>query len=261
MSTTLARFSRRAIVASLSVALLGAAVIVHGMAAPNEMLEFSHKGVNLIGVPPSAPAEYDVPVIGARHAVDKIRAALDLLLEKSPYGAAVLKSLKDKGRVVIAYVPGFPFKDASSSGARLAAFVPDLLSETPNPSGQKDFPVVIGRYIVKWKIEDLAVALAHELVGHGKQHLLGRLHSMSMLDSECEASLYEEMVRQHLGMDKHSEVAINFRQLLEWRWCVPFKEYMAKHARAKMALWNTMNPDVPRLHAIFEDYLRSIKER
>ncbi len=84
---------------------------------------------------------------------------------------------------------------------------------------------------------------------------------MSRLDSECEAGLYDEMVRQNLGADKHSQTAVNFRKQLEWRYCVPFKEYMTKYAPAKMALWNTLNPDVRQLHAIFEDYLRSAKGR
>ncbi len=183
------------------------------------------------------------------------------MLEKSAYSAAVLKTLKNNGRVVIAYDPDFPFTDAGSIGADLATFAPYLFSKTPDPSGQKDFPVIFGRYIVKWKMEELVLTLAHELLGHGKQHLQGRLESMSWLDSECEAGLYEEMVRQNLGMDKRSRVAVGFRQQLEWRYCVPFKEYMTKHAPAKMALWNTLNPDVPQLHAIFEDYLRSIKGR
>lgn len=255
------RSSRRAIIASLLAAVLGAVAIVPGLAARNEILEISHKGVRLIGVPPDPRADYDVPVIGARQAVDRIRTALDQLLEKSAYSARALKTLKRNGRVVIAYDPGFPLRDAGSSGANLAAFVPHLFSDTPNPSGRKDFPVIFGRYIVKWKTEELVLTLAHELLGHGMQHLHGRLESMSRLDSECEAGLYEEMVRQDLGTDKHSRIAVNFRQQLEWRYCVPFKEYMTKHAPAKMALWNTLNPDVRRLHAIFEDYLRSINGR
>ncbi len=241
--------------------MLGAVAIVPGIAASDGILEVSHKGVRLIGVPPDPRANYDVPVIGARQAVDRIRTALNQLLEKSAYSAAVLKTLKNNGRVVIVYDPRFPLTDAGSIGAKLAAFFPYLFSKTPDPSGQKDFPVIFGRYIVKWKTEELAVTLAHELLGHGMQHLHGRLESMSRLDSECEAGLYEEMVRQNLGMDKRSQVAVNFRQALEWRHCVPFKEYMTKHAPAKMALWNTLNPDVPQLHGIFEDYLRSIKER
>ncbi len=261
VSRTLIRSSRRAIIASLLVAVLGAVAIVPGIAAPNEVLAISHKGVRLIGVPPDPRADYDVPVIGARQAVDRIRTALDQLLEKSAYSAAVLKTLKNNGRVVIVYDPLFPLTDAGSIGVDLAAFDPYLLSKTPDPSGQMDFPVIVSRYIVKWKMEELVMTLAHELLGHGMQHLHGRLESMSRLDSECEAGLYDEMVRQNLGTDKHSRIAVNFRQQLEWRYCVPFKEYMTKHAPARMALWNTLNPDILQLHAIFEDYLRSIKER
>jgi hypothetical protein len=252
----LVRWRRQAIIASPLVAALGALAIVPGVAAQDEILEITHKGVTLIGVPPDPAATYDVRIVGARQGVDTVRAALDLLLEKSAYGAAVIETLKSAGNVVIAYHPGFPFEVAGSTGTVLAAFFPYLLSETPDPGGRRDFPVIVGRYIVKWTTEELAVSLAHELLGHGMQHLRGRFETMSELDSECEASLYEELVRQNLGIDKHSEVTVGFRQALEWRWCAPFKQYMTKHTPAKMALWKTLNLDVPRLLAIFEAYLR-----
>lgn len=243
----------------LAAGLLGALMSAQGVPVAQERIEFVHRGVTFLGLPPGPAADYDVPVMAAGPAVEKIRAALDLLLESSPYSVAALESLMDKGRVVIAYLPGFPEQDAATWGAMLAAFVPDLLSETPGGGGSegKDFPVVVGRYIVKWKTEELAVVLAHELLGHGRQHLLGRLETMSLRDRECEASLYEEMARQHLGLDKHTEVAVAFRRALEWRWCVPFKEYLTKHAPEDMALWNALDPDVRRLQAAFEDYLRA----
>ena len=71
VSRTLIRSSRRAIIASLLVAVLGAVAIVPGIAAPNEVLEISHKGVRLIGVRPDPRADYDVPVIVARQAVER----------------------------------------------------------------------------------------------------------------------------------------------------------------------------------------------
>ncbi len=92
MSMPLIRSSRRAIIASLLVAVLGAVTTAPSIVAPSEILEISHKGVHLIGVPPGPRANYDVPVIGARQAVDRIRTALDQLLEKSAYSAAVKKS-------------------------------------------------------------------------------------------------------------------------------------------------------------------------
>ena len=241
--------------ALLTLALLAASA--PGRAAPGERIEVTHRGITILGLEPGPAADYDVPVVAAGPAVETIRAALDLLLESSPYSAAALETLKAEGRVVIAYLPGFPEKDAATWGATLAAFVPELLREDPDAAGGKDFPVVVGRYIVKWRTQDLAVVLAHELLGHGRQHLLGRLEAMSLRDRECEAGLYEEMARQHLGLDKHTELAVGFRRALEWRWCVPFKEYLTKHAPETMALWNALDPDVPRLQAAFEDYLRA----
>ena len=256
-SRHLARLRRWVTRPVFALACLAGVPGLDGGADAQERVEFAHRGVTLLSLPPGPPADYDVPVMGADEAVDKIRAALDLLLDNSPYSADALKTLKDSGRVVIAYLPNFPEQDAATWGAMLAAFVPDLLTKAPGSGGTKDFPVVVGRYIVKWKTEELAVVLAHELLGHGRQHLLGRLESMSLRDRECEASLYEEMARQHLGLDKHSEVAVTFRRAMEWRWCAPFKEYLTQHAPETMALWNALDPDVRRLHAAFEDYLRA----
>lgn len=249
--------NRKAIVVSLLLAVLGATAIVPGTAAHEKNLETSYNGITLIGVPPGPADTYDVPVIGAGQALDNIRAALSLLFEKSSYSAAALDTLKSNGNVVIVYDAAFPPQDVSSIGTDLAAFIPDLLAETPHRKGRRDFPVVVGRYIVKWTTEELAAGLAHELIGHGMQYLHGRLETMSELDSECQAYLYQEMVHQDLGMDKHSRVMVEFRQGLEWRWCIPFKQYMRQHTPDKMALWETLNPDVPQLLTIFEDYLQS----
>ena len=60
----LIRSSRRAIIASLLVAVLGAVTTAPSIVAPNEILEISHKGVHLIGVPPDPRANYDVPATG-----------------------------------------------------------------------------------------------------------------------------------------------------------------------------------------------------
>lgn len=243
---------------SMLLAVLGNLAAASGIAAPKGAVEISHRGVKLVGVPPDPAAAYDVRVIGARQAVNRIRAALDRLLEVSPYSMAALRTLRNNGLVTIIYHPGFPPKDASSAGVRLATFKPYLFSRSREPGARPEFPVIVSRYFVKREMDALVLGLAHELLGHGLQHLRGRLVTMSKNDKECDASLYEEMVRQNLGMDKRSRVSVSFRQVLEWRWCVPFRQYMTKHSPAKMALWKKMNPDVRQLHAIFEQYLRSI---
>jgi hypothetical protein len=242
---------------SLGVVQFAATAVVPGAAAEEKNLETSYNGITLIGVPPGPADTYDVPVIGAGQALDNIRAALSLLFERSPYSAAALDTLKSNGNVVIVYDAAYPPQDVSSVGTDLAAFVPDLLAETPHPKRGRDFPVVVGRYIVKWTAEELAAALAHELLGHGMQYLHGRFETMNEIDSECQAYLYQEGVHQDLGLDKHSRVMTGFRQGLEWRWCIPFKQYMRQHTPDKMALWETLNPDVPQLLTIFEDYLQS----
>ena len=251
----LLRLCRRAVFAAPLALALGA------VAAESEIIEVRHKGVTLIGVPPDPAVDYDVAVIDARQGVENLRAALDMMIERSAYSAAVLETLKSNGNVVIVYHPGFPFEVAASTGTTLGLFDPHLLSVTPDPGGRKNFPVIFSRYAVKWPTEDLVPGLAHELLGHGMQHLRGTLATMSKLDSECEASLYEDLMRQELGTDKHSDITVRFRQSLEWRLCVPFKQYMTKHAPEKMALWETLNLDVPRLLSVFEDYMRATGTR
>ena len=48
-----------------------------------------------------------------------------------------------------------------------------------------------------------------------------------------------------------------FRKGLETHWCADFKRYMRSKQNSELKLWNTLNTYVPRLQAIFEDYLRT----
>ncbi len=115
--------------------------------------------------------------------------------------------------------------------------------------------MVIGRYLVKWPRDEIVAVLASEMVGHGVQHLEGRLETMDEMDAKCEAGLYKEQVHQDLGLDKHSSLRVKFRQDLEWRWCTDFKRYMKAQRPAQMALWKHLNPDVPQLLTVFADYV------
>jgi tetratricopeptide (TPR) repeat protein len=218
-------------------------------------------GIILIGIPHEAKAAFDVQVISAKDGVERISSALKILRKNSPHSAASLKTLKKNGNIVIIYDPRFPPKDISESGARMASFFRNFLKIDSINSSKLNFPVVVSRYIVKWKRKELAFALAHELLGHGMQHLRGRLNTMNKTDSECEARLYQEIVHQDLGIDKHTRIMVNLRRDLEFRWCAPFKKYMYQNRKDDMKLWKTLNPDIPQLLAIFEEYLLTISGR
>ncbi len=212
-------------------------------------------GMLIIGMPGVDEKQFDIPVIAVKDGVKRIRRALDLLQRRSPHSRAALDKLRKAGQIVIIYDPAFPPRDVSSMGAKMASFFSNLFVGKPDPGGGRIFPVVVSRYIVKWDINELAFALAHELIGHGIQHLKGRLPGMDRTDSECEARLYQEMVHQDLEIDKHGRIMVNLRQELENRWCAPFIKYMKQRHKESMDLWRRLHPDVPGLLAIFEEYL------
>ncbi len=140
------------------------------------------------------------------------------------------------------------------TGVVLASFDPNLFGDADGASTRR-FPVIVGRYLIKRPAEEIAAVIAHELVGHGMQYLEGRLDAMDQTDRECEANLYKEQAFQDFDVDKHATDMVVFRQRLEWRWCADFIRYMAAEAPDKMALWRRLNPDVPGLLDIFDDYL------
>ena len=228
-----------------------ATLCVHAREAP---LEVTYRGVQLVALPSRTEAYYDVNVIGADQAIERIRMALDLIEEKSSYGSAAFGKLRKSGPVIIVYDPSFPRGGASSAGTLLAAFVPDL--DVGDDSSTRKYPILVGRFIVKWTTEGLASTLVHELV-HGIQHMNGRLGASNRLDTECEASLYQEGALQDVGANKRSEQVVGLRRTLQLHSCVPFIQYMKAHTPSKLDLWNTLNPDIPQLLTIYEEYLRS----
>ncbi|MFP6741829.1 MAG: hypothetical protein VCD33_09430 [Alphaproteobacteria bacterium] len=228
---------------------LFAAAALAAMASPiyaqDGIIKTIYHGFPIIGVQPDPTATYDVTIMAPRRALEVIVEGFDLLLQTSPQ-AADLAALMENGDLVIVYYPGHSRNFASTLGTDLAYFT----SRSPFQQGtanDKTFTVVFGRYIVKWGAEEIALTLSHELMGHGIQHLRNRLDSMRSLDTECEAYLIEEDVRQRLGIDKRSEMSVRFRQNLEWKFCVSFKQYMAKYEPDALAVWETLNPSVPTL--------------
>ena len=222
-----------------------------------------YRGIVLMALPPAPEVKYAINIIDEREGLTNIRKALDILLSKSPFSAAKVESLKKNGLVIIIYDSRFPYKSASSLGTLVASFrpvVPLLLDKHGEASGKKSFLVVVGRYGAKWPPKELAYILAHELVGHGIQHLRGRLEFLRESDRECEASLYEDAVQWDLGINKKSTDMVAFRQKNVERNCSNFKKYMAKNTPSLLKLWDVLRLDVPKILAVFEDYVRTQRD-
>ena len=214
-----------------------------------------HRDATLMAIAPQAGAEFDIAVPDDSAAIAQLGAALDALYEASPFSAAAIAKLARHGEVAIVFDPAHPPKVASNfTGVVLASFNPNLFGDADS-AAQRRFPVIIGRYLIKRSHEEIAAGIAHELVGHGTQYLEGRLYAMDETDRECEANLYTEQAFQDLDADKHTANMVVFRQQLEWRWCAGFERYMAAETPAEMALWKRLDPDVPGLLEIFDDYL------
>ncbi len=244
--------------AALALALVVSSAMLHAPSAVagNGLIWVTYKDVNLMALSPAADAEFDIKVVRGTKVLSRLRAALNTLIESSPLSATVLEALRDKGDVFIVYDPSFPKSDMNNVlDEKLAKFRPDLFDNADELTDGIAFPVVIGRYLAKWPRNEIAAVLASEMIGHGIQHLEGRLETMGEMDAKCEAGLYKEQVHQDLGFDKHSSLRVKFRQNLEWRWCTDFKRYMKAQRPAQMALWKQLNPNVPKLLAEFADYV------
>ncbi len=214
-----------------------------------------HRDATLMAAAPPAGAEFDIEVPDDAAAIARLGAALDALYEASPYSAAAIAKLARHGEIAIVFDPAHPPNVLSNfTGVVLASFDPNLFGDADGASTRR-FPVIVGRYLIKRSREELAAVLAHELVGHGMQFLEGRMGEMDETDRECEANLYKEQAFQDFGADKRAADMVTFRQQLEWRWCAAFKRYIAAEAPDKMTLWRRLNPDVPRLLDVFDDYL------
>ncbi len=233
---------------------------------PELMIEEVHRGVVLIALPPYLLVKYDVSLIPPHEGLANARKALDVIYQESPFSADTLETLKKNGEVVIVYDPSYPWTEfATLKFSRfmpevpnflLSAF-PDIFIETSGGKGEKIFLVVLGRHIIKHPPHELAAGIVHELVGHGIQHLHGRLDVVRELDLECEAWLYQLNAFQDFKVDKFSREMIQFRQELEGYNCDDFKRYMREHQPSLMPLWDEVDIDVPRVLAVFEDYLQS----
>lgn len=247
--------------AVLLASVFGHAAMVGDAAAETHPSRISqtHKGIRLIAEPLKPGAEYDVKITGQRHGLDNLRRALDMLLRRSPLNAAAIATLKETGSITIVYNPNFPKRTVGEF--TVAAFSRKAFQRSVRARRRRMFLVIVGRHGIQWPIRELAAILAHELAGHGLQHLRGDARTMRQLDRECEAHLYEEKAFQDLGVDKKSRLVVQFRKQLENHACVDFKRYMAEHTPDAFRTWDALHPDIGRLLAIFKDYMIDRREQ
>ena len=216
-----------------------------------------YRGIYLRFMPADPNAKSDIKLVSSGDALEAIRSALDLIYEKSPFNAKALDMLKSRGDVVIVYDPVFP--KWSRSNITLAAFLPHYFEPAPGAPGDKVFVAILGRYIMKHSSAEIAAeGIVHELVGHGVQHLHGRLNNGNGLNIECEASLYELQAFQDLGVDKFTNYMVQFRRELEDQHCDDFKRFMRKHRPKLMPLWDARDVNVIKILSVYDDYLAQL---
>ena len=225
--------------------------------AANIASEEIYRGIYLRILPADPNAKSDIKLVSSGDALEAIRSALDLIYEKSPFNAKTLDMLKSRGDVVIIYDPVFP--KWSRGDITLAAFLPHFFEPAPGAPGDKVFVAILGRYIIKHSPPEIAAeGIVHELVGHGVQHMHGRLNNGNGLNIECEASLYELQAFQDLGVDKFTDYMVQFRRELEEQHCDDFKRFMRKHRPKLMPLWDVRDVNVIKILSVFDDYLAQL---
>ncbi|NQU58600.1 MAG: hypothetical protein HQ513_15335, partial [Rhodospirillales bacterium] len=180
-------------------AMLDEAAMANGLALSD------YNGISLIGMAPPANVNFDVPIVDADQALKVIAEALALIESGSAFSKSQIARLKKRGPVTIVYDPRYPDKMSNMASIQVALFSPHYYKRTAGVT----FLVIVSRHGIKWPIEELAAVMAHELVGHGIQHLNNRWGKMRLIDMECEAWLYEEMASQGLKMDKFSNAMID----------------------------------------------------
>lgn len=250
----------RFLAAGLIAILLAAPGALAGDMTPE--LQVRYKGIVLAGVPATRGGNPDTTYLGLKEGLNNIAKAIDVIYAKSRFSAEKIETLKKNGDVVLVYYPSY--QEGRIGSFALASFFPDFFKKNDKDSkdgGAKKFMVVVGPHAVKWPADELAMIIVHELVGHGIQHLRGRLEYIRVLDLECAANLYGENFYQDLGIDKKSDDVVTFRKNLEQHWCSDFKTYMRNNNPSQLALWDVLNPDVHRLLEIFDDYVNDLRKQ
>lgn len=237
-----------------------ALALLDDMAPTSGLALAQYNGISLIGLPPPAGVTFDVPIVDAAQGVKVISEALALIESGSDFSKKQIQKLKDRGPVTIVYDPRYPDKMSNMASVQVALFSPHFYKRSDYNGKGGTFLVIVSRHGVKWPLKELAAVITHELVGHGIQHLNNRWGKMRLIDMECEAWLYEEMTYQSLKMDKFSSVMIDFKKQLE-KQCDSFLRYLRNNDPTGAALWENLNPDVPRLLEHFKPYLGTLKNQ
>lgn len=249
--------SRKApFLSSLLVALTCWTAAAGAQGAP-EALVREHKGITLIALPPTGEPPAGVRVLGQAQGIERLTAAYDLMVENVPHARRAMELMERDGIVLLYYEPtALPMSPTGDEA--LALFLPHYPHAYGQASGKRRYIVLVGARGIQCPAGELAAVLAHEFAGHGIQLLEGRLDKTRPLDVECEAFLVEEQAIQDLRLDKDSREIIKTRLAMERYFCSDFRDHMARHDPADMALWEARNPDVPRLLALFERYQRDL---
>jgi hypothetical protein len=245
------------LVARAAVALAIGCVAAASGAQARSLAHVTDDGIELYAAPPPKGATFDVPIMNDQDGLAALRKAVDTLIDGSHFAAQAIDKLKAAGRVVLVYDPAFPKERVTEF--EVAAFYPHFFR--PDEGGGRDFLVVVSRHGIKWPTRELAAVLAHELAGHGIQRLRGDFESMREIDRECEARLYQERAIQDLHVNKGASLVVQFRRSLETEYCADFKHFQATRQPVTLKLWDTRNPNVPRLLAVFRDYLAARQAR
>jgi len=152
-----------------------------GVAFAAEPIEEKIGGVVLASIPPKADGKFDVPLMGQKEGMAKLRQAFSLIAEKSPFSMAQIKRLQQAGQVAIFYDPNYPKRTFDKIIA--ASYFPNFFDPESEDPQKRIFLTVVGRHGIKWPVKELAAVLVHELVGHGIQRLEGRILTSRQLDT------------------------------------------------------------------------------
>ncbi len=231
--------------------------IIGDPARSQGMILDSHNGISLIGLTVPNGETFDVPIMATEEALKVIKDSLALIESRSAFSRRQIDRLRERGPVVVVYDPLYPKRMANMASVQVALFSPNFFKTSKHYEKNGFFLVIVSRHGVKWPLEELAAVMVHELVGHGIQHLNDRWTDMRLIDMECEAWLYEEMAYQNLGLDKFSNPMIDFKRQLA-KQCGGFLRHLRKKDPEGLALWETLNPDVPALLKHFAAYLKTL---
>lgn len=225
--------------------------------SPAFATEQLHRGVHLMAFDAKMPTR-GVARTRPAAALKRLGRAFDTLVDHSPANAKAIQTLRRHGTILLIYYPGALQSHRSLNSEAVALYLPNFLRKRGKSlSKGREFIVVINHIGIRWRPRELAGLIAHELVGHGGQHLNRNLANGRPIDLECEASLHEEQAYQDLRLRKSGRAMVAFRKRLETHHCADFRDYMTRFRPNSLALWSPRNPDVAALLREFGRYRRT----